>query len=671
MDVIKTLLAYMTVLLTSSAAMAPGLSPLPAPARTPAPVVAVVSQAPAAPVTAPPTLAPQTSPTAAPVLTTVRMNDKGQNVRNLQIRLKELGYLAGKVDGAFGRETLAAVQAFQRANGLEADGIAGQKTLNKLYFDQQVVWAASAGRTPAPVVTPSPTPVLGSLPVYYLSTTGERLYTEVLTLYQGRTTIRANSSRVPQGYVLTGTSQVTVTVSGNGIPSPPSVSFTYQKQSSAAPVTAQLKVNYLDENGNASLRQETLTLPLGITQVYANDRLVPQGYVLTSVRSVPVTVNAQGVPTPGAISFVYRKAPVTVMLPVNYLDENGEVLYNDQLTLESGSHDILANSGHVPLGYTLVGSSTQQVKVDKKGNAVPPAITFVYAPPQGASVPVSYLDMDGGILHEELLTLPQGSHAVEAKQEFVPEGYRLQGLSTITVMVDYNGNAVPPSVTFHYLMPETQAEEAAPPAQEEEPRQEESPAAPEQTDKLPDASAAPETGETEKTDEADADAAAPEEKPDPAKQEEIPYLPAFSKVSFAPGEYPVYTGPGEQYLRVEEAVFQGGEARLYGMIDGWMLVGFGTDEAGYRIGYIAREALPEDIVPAELVFASASVTLTGEAPITDEPLVNLAPFATLPAGAVVRVLALFEENSPMAYVEAEGLAEDRPARGFIRQNLLP
>ena len=53
-------------------------------------------------------------------------------MRSLQKRLKELGYLTGTVDGSFGAATENAVRAFQRRNGLTADGKAGAATLNKL-----------------------------------------------------------------------------------------------------------------------------------------------------------------------------------------------------------------------------------------------------------------------------------------------------------------------------------------------------------------------------------------------------------------------------------------------------------------------------------------------------------------------------------------------------------
>jgi peptidoglycan hydrolase-like protein with peptidoglycan-binding domain len=57
----------------------------------------------------------------------------GGGVRALQQRMKDLGYYSGSVDGDFGAGTQAAVIAFQTANGLTADGVAGKSTLNALY----------------------------------------------------------------------------------------------------------------------------------------------------------------------------------------------------------------------------------------------------------------------------------------------------------------------------------------------------------------------------------------------------------------------------------------------------------------------------------------------------------------------------------------------------------
>ena len=62
----------------------------------------------------------------------LRMGDSGSAVKDLQTRLKKLGYYSGTVDSTFGSGTYAAVRAFQKKYNLTADGVAGSETLKKL-----------------------------------------------------------------------------------------------------------------------------------------------------------------------------------------------------------------------------------------------------------------------------------------------------------------------------------------------------------------------------------------------------------------------------------------------------------------------------------------------------------------------------------------------------------
>jgi len=64
---------------------------------------------------------------------TLERGSTGSEVRKLQQKLKDLGYLSGNVDGSFGVATEAAVIAFQKNNNLTADGKAGTATQSKLY----------------------------------------------------------------------------------------------------------------------------------------------------------------------------------------------------------------------------------------------------------------------------------------------------------------------------------------------------------------------------------------------------------------------------------------------------------------------------------------------------------------------------------------------------------
>ena len=62
----------------------------------------------------------------------LRTGSRGDAVRKLQEMLNAKGYTCGSVDGIFGSKTKAAVLAFQKANGLGADGIVGPLTWGKL-----------------------------------------------------------------------------------------------------------------------------------------------------------------------------------------------------------------------------------------------------------------------------------------------------------------------------------------------------------------------------------------------------------------------------------------------------------------------------------------------------------------------------------------------------------
>ena len=61
--------------------------------------------------------------------TTLRYDMRSDAVLKLQQDLSKLGYYSGTISGHFGSKTEAAVMSFQKANGLSADGVAGEKTL--------------------------------------------------------------------------------------------------------------------------------------------------------------------------------------------------------------------------------------------------------------------------------------------------------------------------------------------------------------------------------------------------------------------------------------------------------------------------------------------------------------------------------------------------------------
>ena len=74
----------------------------------------------------------------------VAWGSRGEDVAQIQQRLKQYGYLDGAADGIFGQATYDAVVWFQKKNGLKADGVVGAATLAALGITAQSTTASSA-----------------------------------------------------------------------------------------------------------------------------------------------------------------------------------------------------------------------------------------------------------------------------------------------------------------------------------------------------------------------------------------------------------------------------------------------------------------------------------------------------------------------------------------------
>ena len=146
MDFLKALLAYMatTLVVAVESTSTPSVTPVPTPAPTPEPGTAVVETTaglPSMEETAVPTATVSLTPPPVPTITpnmkgyhNLGQGDRGEEVKKLQERLIELGYLPeGAADGAYGGQTRLAVRRFQYFNGLTVDGIAGRATQTNLF----------------------------------------------------------------------------------------------------------------------------------------------------------------------------------------------------------------------------------------------------------------------------------------------------------------------------------------------------------------------------------------------------------------------------------------------------------------------------------------------------------------------------------------------------------
>ena len=91
-----------------------------------------------------------------PVVYTKKLKNgsRGTLVKDVQNRLKELGYYDGDVSGNYKSKTVKAVKKLQTQNGMEATGVVDETTWNLIFNDTHVVLP---GSTPRP--TPEPTPI--------------------------------------------------------------------------------------------------------------------------------------------------------------------------------------------------------------------------------------------------------------------------------------------------------------------------------------------------------------------------------------------------------------------------------------------------------------------------------------------------------------------------------
>lgn len=112
--------------------LAPAPDTLPPAAGSPA-------TTPPAGTTVPPTSAPSTSAPSTPTPpapeaadAVLRLESTGPAVQELQQRLSDLGFWLGEIDGNYGQLTRQAVMAFQKAEDLDRDGVAGPKTREQL-----------------------------------------------------------------------------------------------------------------------------------------------------------------------------------------------------------------------------------------------------------------------------------------------------------------------------------------------------------------------------------------------------------------------------------------------------------------------------------------------------------------------------------------------------------
>lgn len=528
-------------------------------------------------------------------------------------------------------------------------------------------------------------PATASLPVFYKNVYGQVLSSETRSLPIGTHLVRANSGKVPYGYILSGVTDAVVFVSSAGVANPSSVSFVliqqvYQPTPTPTPTPqpaayATIPVYYRDEYGS-NLYSTSQTLGAGYNTITASDARVPAGYMLTSPRSVSVYVSSYGAASPTSVVFTYRR-PVSASVQVLYQDTAGNVLSSETRTLSQGTNTVTANDSKVPAGYILASARSINVNVDVNGYANPGTVVFTYRRPVTASIQVVYKDTAGNTLYTETRTLNQGSNAVTANDGLVPTGYILQGYRSIAVTVNPDGSLSQSRVEFTYAPP-------APPVTVNIPviYQDNNGAVLNQTT----ASVSSASPNTVRADNAMAPAnyvitspssvsvrVSPDGVATPAQVvftyrergtvTTIPAIDNYQTIRLE-GSQPVYSGPGTHYYYDGSAVVSGGRSRVYGSENGWILMGYGLSDGRYRIGWVDAAALPAGTTVGELVFAHRPARAINLVRVYDDPIMKPTTVFEIQPGGTFTVLAT-QRDGYYAYIETE--LNGQPYRGFVNQ----
>lgn len=473
----------------------------------------------------------------------------------------------------------------------------------------------------SPYQVPTQAPVGATrVPVYYKDIYGALLNTTWVELYPGSSLIKANNAMVPAGYTNVGPADAVVSVSAGSVAIPSSVTFIYAApvQPTQAPVrTVSIPVYYINTSGTA-LNTVNVNVSTGTNTVSANNALVPAGYTLVSPGSVTVTVSAQGVPAPGSVVFTYQilatPEPLKVAnIPVYYKAEDGSLLNTVYVAVTQGNNTVRANNANVPKGYTIISGSAQPVSVDSNGTPSPGSVTFTYrppAPPVTVNIPVIYRDHTGNQLNATTASVTSNvQNKVTADNNQAPAGWVLISPRTVTVTVTPDGVASPAQVVFRYQ--------------------------------------------------------------DPATIVDPQMLPDYIKSAPNSGAWPVYTGPGPDYYRVGRATLGGGSIRVYGQENGWVLIGYGLSNGGYRIGFVEAAAIPPQVNPPELVLVRVQKNNVSNSIFVDDPIVakNRELKKTIAGGSPFTLLAYL--NDFWAYVEIDNFENSgKPARGFVSRRSL-
>ena len=241
---------------------------------------------------------------------TLRKGSRGDAVKALQQKLIALGYLSGSADGLFGDSTAKAVMAFQAAQSLTADGVAGSATisaLNKAYQGG----ATGGGTVTAPAdiskdqVTILPGEQPSSYPMIKYGAEGdavERLQTRLKELGYFDGTVGGNFGTITRAAVMA--FQAAANLTADGIVGGDTWAALYASNAPAAP-SSKLKPG--DKNDSVKAMQTRL-IQLGYLTGSADGDFGDNTRAAVRAFQTAAKLTADGIAGPQTLSALYASS---------------------------------------------------------------------------------------------------------------------------------------------------------------------------------------------------------------------------------------------------------------------------------------------------------------------------------------------------------------------------
>ncbi|AIS53558.1 peptidoglycan-binding domain-containing protein [Thermoanaerobacter kivui] len=276
-----------------------------------------------------------------------------------------MGYTTGGVDGIFGKNTDAAIRAFQKANGLTPDGIIGPKTLQALTKAANSISSASAtpkSNTAAATVKPVTLSSGSTTPVQQKSS----------STYQTPQNT-TNTKTASTSYVIQTSTNKSYSGSTTPVPSNPVTSNTvasnktYSNSASTVPAL----------NGSSTAK----SVPVNTATISAGNGTA----VYKSASASPSVIPTGGSNTPSSAK---NNAVITAYTAYSKSGSTTPVQTNGRLYpsyLKSGSVTPYRSASTTPITYSKNGSTTPIA-----GGSTTPRINILAGQINGSTTPQNY-----------------------------------------------------------------------------------------------------------------------------------------------------------------------------------------------------------------------------------------------------------------------------------------